>query len=95
MYKHESSNGEDVETVESDADSDSDDESIHLDVEEIKPVMEKLEEAFEKLSVNLKKHFGPLKCDSCEFKARNEDGLTMHKRANTQQSNILTKQNSI
>ena len=79
MYKHES--GEDVETVESDADSDSDDESIDLDVEDIKPVVEKLEEAFEKLSVNLKKHFGPLKCDSCEFEARNENGLTMHKHA--------------
>ena len=49
--------------------------------EEIKPVLEKLEEAFEKLSVNLKKHFGPLKCDKCEFEARNKNGLTMHKRA--------------
>ena len=43
--------------------------------------MDKVVEAFEKLSVNLKKHFGPLKCDSCEFEARNENGLTMHKRA--------------
>ena len=67
-YKHESINGEEVETVESDADSDSDDESIDLDVEDIKPVVEKLEEAFEKLSVNLKKHFGPLKCDSYELR---------------------------
>ena len=79
MYKHEGKNNDDDD--ESDDESDSDDESIDLDVDDIKPVMEKLEEAFEKLSVNLKKHFGPLKCDMCEFEARNENGLTMHKRA--------------
>ena len=43
--------------------------------------MKKLEETFEKLSVSLKKQFGPFKCDLCEFEARNQNGLTMHKRA--------------
>ena len=33
----------------------------YVDVEEIKPVLEKLEDAFEKLSVNLKKHFETVK----------------------------------
>ena len=75
MYKHKNRNGDE------ESDGDGDDNSINVDVEEIKPVLEKLEEAFEKLSVNLKKHFGPLKCDKCEFEARNENRLTMHKRA--------------
>ena len=78
MYKHKSRNGDEDQ---SDEESDGDDDSINVDVEEIKPVLEKLEEAFEKLSVNLKKHFGPLKCDKCEFEARNKNRFTMHKRA--------------
>ena len=82
MYKHEDRNDEEDENdEESDSDCDDDDDSVNVDVEGIKPVLEKLEEAFEKLSVNLTKHFGPLKCDQCEFEARNENGLTMHKRA--------------
>ena len=52
-----------------------------VDLEELKPVLGKLEEALEKLSISLKKHFGPLRCDSCDFEARNQNGLTMHKRA--------------
>ena len=75
MFRHEGRNGDEEE---SDDESDNDDTD---DVEEMKPVLEKLEEAFEKLSVNLKKHFGPLRCDSCDFEAKNENGLTMHKRA--------------
>ena len=81
MFRHEGKN-EDDEESDSDSDSnDTDDDDMEVDVEEIKPVLEKLEEAFEKLSVNLKKHFGPLRCDVCDFEARNENGLTMHKRA--------------
>ena len=74
MFKHKIRNGDEDQ---SDEESDGDDDSINVDVEEIKPVSEKLE----KLSVNLKKHFGPLKCDKCEFEARNKNRFTMHKRA--------------
>ena len=75
MFKHEPSddNDESEDEIES--------ESEDLNIEELKPVLGKLEEAFDKLSVSLKNHFGPLKCDLCEFEARNQNGLTMHKRA--------------
>ena len=79
MYKHEDQIDDDDD--ESEDDSDSEDESTEINVEELKPVLGKLEETFEKLSVSLKKHFGPLKCDMCEFEAKKQNGLTMHKRA--------------
>ena len=81
MYRHEGDNAAEDDTDDESDDGDADDDSMDVDVAEIKPVLEKLEEAFEKLSVNLKKHFGPLKCEMCEFEAKNENGLTMHKRA--------------
>ena len=84
MYKHEfDKNEEEDDDSESDDSSDDsdDDGSEEIDVEELKPVLGKLEEAFEKLSISLKKHFGPLKCDLCEFEGKNQNGLTMHKRA--------------
>ena len=53
MFWHEGKNEDDEE---SDSDSDNtDDDNMEVDVEDIKPVLEKLEEAFEKLSLNLKK----------------------------------------
>ena len=39
-----------------------------MNVEELKPVLGKLEDAFDKLSNSLKKHFGPLKIDICDLK---------------------------
>ena len=79
MFKHEPSDGDEDENSENEDESDDDSEEVN--VEELKPVLGKLEEAFEKLSVSLKNHFGPLKCDLCDFEARNQNGLTMHKRA--------------
>ena len=81
MYRHERGNTEEVDDSVSDKESDSDDEFGDVDLEELKPVLGKLEEAFEKLSISLKKHFGPLRCDMCDFDAKNQNGLTMHKRA--------------
>ena len=81
MFRHEGRNGDEEESDDESDNEDTDDDTMEVDVEEIKPVLEKLEEAFKKLSVNLKKYFGPLRCDSCDFEAKNENGLTMHKRA--------------
>ena len=72
MYRHEGNNVAENDTDDESDDADTDDDSMDVDVENIKPVLEK----FEKLSVKLKKHFGPLQCDMCEFEAKNENGLT-------------------
>ena len=50
MYQHEDGNDDDDDS-ESEDDSDSDDESAEINVEELKPVLGKLAETFEKLSV--------------------------------------------
>ena len=59
MYKHEFDKNEEDDDSESDDSSDDsdDDGSEEIDVEELKPVLGKLEEAFEKLSISLKKTF--------------------------------------
>ena len=84
MYKHERRNSDendDNDGSDDESESDDSDDELEVDIEELKPVLGKLEEAFEKLSISLKKHFGPLKCDMCEFEAKKQNGLTMHKRA--------------
>ena len=46
---------------------------------EIEPALTKIELAMEKVNnlINSKR----LKCDSCDFKAKNQNGLNMHKKA--------------
>ena len=56
MYKHEDRNDDDDDSEHED-DSDSDDESMEVNVEELQPVLGKLEETFEKLTVSSKKTF--------------------------------------
>ena len=74
MYKHERYNkDDDDDDSESDYESDSDDEFGEVNVEELKPVLGTLLDVFDKLSISLKKHFGPLKFDMCDFEARNQN----------------------
>ena len=45
-------------------------------VEDLKPMLKKIQEAVEKFDVLLKKC--SLRCDQCDFEAKNQNGLNMH-----------------
>ena len=89
MFQHEENDdGDEDKNYES---SDEDDEEDNADdengvnklvnVTDLEPSLKKVEEAMEKVNNLLQKQLSVLKCDLCEFEARNTNGLTMHKKA--------------
>ena len=72
MFKHEECDDGDDSENENDSEEDEDEESV----ENLKPVLKKIQEAVEKFDVLLKKC--SLRCDQCEFEAKNQNGLNMH-----------------
>ena len=90
MFKHD---GRDVSDDENEDDEESEDESDEenkdekrsgkdlIKITELEPSLKKVEEAMDKVNVLLQKTTSPLKCDLCEFEARNANGLTMHKKS--------------
>ena len=70
------------------AEGDSDDESEEsgtnqndVSSENIVPSLEQITKSLEKVAILLKKVVPILKCEQCEFEARNQNGLTMHMKA--------------
>ena len=80
MFKHEDNNDDD-DDEDSESESDDDDDESEKPIEELKPSIEKVKEALEKVNLLLKKVSPKLKCDVCDFEAKNENGLTMHVKA--------------
>ena len=70
-------NEEEVERDESEKDEQIENDSISLS--EIEPVLLKVEKAMEKVSDLLKS--SKLKCEKCDFTAKNQNGLNMHVKA--------------
>ena len=71
-----------------DVEGDSDDESAEsgtnqsdVSSENIVPSLEQITKSLEKVAILLKKVVPILKCEQCEFEARNQNGLTMHMKA--------------
>ena len=89
MFQHEENNDGDADkndesSDEDDDESDNDDENgvKHLvNVTDLEPSLKKVEEAMEKVNNLLQKQVSALKCNLCEFEAKNTNGLTMHKKA--------------
>ena len=52
-----------------------------INITDLEPILKKVEEAMNKINLLLQRQTSQLKCDLCEFEARNENGLTMHKKA--------------
>jgi len=86
MFQHE--DDEESEDEDNNQDEDNDDEedvneSIDeenvISIDDIEPSMRKVEEAMEKVNQLLKQQ--KLKCDVCEFQAKNMNGLNMHNKA--------------
>ena len=75
MFKHEESEDESDQDEEAD-DDDADEEE---NVTKLKPMLEKVKKAVENFDVLLNKF--SLKCEYCEFEARNRNGLNMHVKA--------------
>ena len=72
MFRHEECDDEDDSENENDSEEDEDEESV----EDLKPMLKKIQEAVEKFDVLLKKC--SLRCDQCDFEAKNQNGLNMH-----------------
>ena len=87
MFQHEESDDDDEEDDgdESENDDDDDDDSQDVEnivnIEDLEPSLKKVEEAMEKVKKAIQQQTSILKCDQCEFEAKNGNGLTMHKKA--------------
>ena len=71
----------DEEDDERDVDRNDNDEENIITINDIEPSLKKVEEAMDKVNILLQKQTFALKCDTCDFEARNVNGLTMHKKA--------------
>ena len=85
MFKHEENvddadNEEEDDTESENEDSDDDDETEEM-LERLKPSLENVTNAIEQVAKMLMKVSNSLKCDKYDFEAKNENGLTMHKKA--------------
>ena len=86
MFQHEENDDgdEDKNDESSDEEDNADGENgvnKLVNVTDLEPSHRKVEEAMEKVNNLLQKQLSVLKCDLCEFEARNTNGLTMHKKA--------------
>ena len=92
MFKHdgrdvsddEDENENDEESEDESGDEDEDEKSNGKDlvkITDLEPSLKKVEEAMKKVNVLMQKNTSLLKCDLCEFEARNSNGLTMHKKS--------------
>ena len=89
MFQHEKSeekddddgDNSDDDDSEDDDDNEQNDEESLVKIRDLEPSIKKVEEAMKKVNVLLQKQTSALKCDDCEFEARNTNGLTMHKKA--------------
>ena len=81
MFQHEESDESDGEDENGRDDDDNQDEVSFIKIEDLEPSLKKVEEAMEKVKMMIQKQTSILKCDQCEFEARNGNGLTMHKKA--------------
>ena len=86
MFQHEEKDEPDEEDDESDDESDDEkdvdkNEENIITINDIEPSLKKVEEAMDKVNILLQKQTFALKCDTCDFEARNVNGLTMHKKA--------------
>ena len=58
-------------------------------ITDIEPSLQKVEDAMEKVQqLLLKENKSKLKCDICEFQAKNSNGLNMHMKAKHQDNSI-------
>ena len=79
MFKHEDTNEEDECETDEDSDDDVDLGVNGIDLNKIKPVLEKFKKVVEHFE-ELMGEFS-LKCKHCEFEAKDRNGLTMHIKA--------------
>ena len=101
MFQHDENNNDgddeqndeksDEDDDESEDDEENDDKNL-VNVTDLERSMNKVEDAMEKVNILLQKQFSTLKCDLCEFEARNSNGLNMHKKTkHTDNSKWLAK----
>ena len=79
MFVHESRDMSDSKD-ESDSDENGDDDENVVKIQYREPCLARVEEAMKKVKVLLQPP-SKLKCDKCEFEAKNVNGLNMHKKA--------------
>ena len=76
---------EDNDESEDENDEENDDDKKYdkdvINITDLEPSLKKVQEAMNKVNLLLQKQTSQLKCDLCEFEARNANGLNMHKTA--------------
>ena len=78
MFVHENRDVSDSE--ESDSDENEDEDENVIQIQDLEPCLAKVEEAMKKVQVLLLPP-SKLKCNKCEFEAKNSNGLNMHMKA--------------
>ena len=78
MFKHDESenDSDDSEDENDEEDEEDEDDEDEVTVEDLRPILTKVQEAVEKFDGMLKKC--SLRCNQCEFEAKNQNGLNMH-----------------
>ena len=74
MYRHES-----LEEDESESEEDENDDEVKA--ENLTPSLDKVNNLIEKVSALLEQVFPVLKCNQCDFEAKDKNGLNMHVKA--------------
>ena len=86
MFSHDerdvSDTEEEEESDDENDDDQNDDDAKIFKIQDIEPCLQKVEEAMDKVQQLLQQDKNPkIKCDKCEFEAKNLNGLNMHKKA--------------
>ena len=86
MFSHDERDVSDSEDEDDSDDENGKDEVIKDDnlfkVEDLEPSLRKVEEAMNKVQqLLMPETTSKLKCDKCDFEAKNKNGLNMHKKA--------------
>ena len=86
MFSHDerdvSDTEEEEESDDENDDDQNDDDAKIFKIQDIEPCLQKVEEAMDKVQQLLQQDKNPkIRCDKCEFEAKNLNGLNMHKKA--------------
>ena len=91
MFSHEERDVSDTEEDDDESENENDDDEnndevnnddeVIVKIGDIEPSLRKVEEAMDKVEQLLQNKTSNIKCNICDFEAKNSNGLTMHKKA--------------
>ena len=76
MFKPDESESDADDSEDENDEKDEEEDEDKVTVEDLRPILKKVQEAVEKFDSMLKEC--SLRCNQCEFEAKNQNGLNMH-----------------